>query len=146
MNSLYIFIISSSILILLGYIGFLIIRHYYRIYDYNETLKENVNQIITNINGALLYFKNKYNKNLDNTIYTNIKVKSDFIMKLISKKSLEEQRKYYDALFAMLYETEHRLLTKYDDVTYVTAPLNNLQETLANEHIAMLKKYAEDNF
>lgn len=137
------FLVGSSILFIL--IGGSIFFYYYIKNEYKEYCnrkdsEEYVDDLKKKIKEGLKYFKDNY----DSSVYSNIKIKTDFCYKLIDNKSLEEKKKYFKRLFDMLYETGVRLKTNYDDVVYITNPLNNLKSDLVEEHLDYLKEHSDE--
>lgn len=145
-----IFIISlvSGAIIIMGLIFsglFFYIRVKYREYDENETLKEQNGIWKNRINEALKFFRDNYNDDLNHSAYDNVRIKTDFILKLISKKnSLKDQNHYYNMLFSMLYETAARMKTEID-VKKILSPLTGLYEELVTEHLNYLKENSDFN-
>lgn len=122
---------------------FLYIRMKYREYDLRETKKEQIEIIKKKIDSARAYFRKNYNNDFDHTVWDNISIKIDFCLKLISRRSIDDQVILLDKLFSMCYETGVRLKTNYDDVVYITAPLNNLKDDLVQYHLNYIKDSLE---
>lgn len=123
-TSLIIFLLIGGSVIFYYYI-----KNKYREFCIRKDKEEAVDKIKGQIKEGLKYFKTNY----DNTVYSNIKIKTDFCFKLIDNKSLDEKLIYFKKLFDMLYETGVRLKTRYDDVVYITSPLSNLMKNILEE-------------
>lgn len=123
-TSLIIFLLIGGSIIFYYYI-----KNKYREFCIRKDKEEAVDKIKGQIKEGLKYFKTNY----DNTVYSNIKIKTDFCFKLIDNKSLDEKLIYFKKLFDMLYETGVRLKTRYDDVVYITSPLSNLMKNILEE-------------
>jgi len=122
-----------------AYLLFLYIRKMYREYDRKETIKENITEYRAQIKMALDYFRVTYEHN----VYNNIKTNSDFCLKIIYNKNIEDQLKYMEKLYNTLYETGFRLKTRFDDVNYILAPMKNLREELFVEQMDFIKENSE---
>ena len=135
-------IISLIIFLLIGgsIIFYYYIKNKYREFCIMKDQEEAIDKLKDQIKEGLKYFKSNY----DNSVYSNIKIKTDFCFKLIDNKNLDEKLIYFKKLFDMLYETGVRLKTKYDDVVYITSPLNNLKNDLVEEHLDYLKEHSDE--
>lgn len=112
------FTVSNSVLIFASVVGLLIVisaaayfyikREYVKYCD-RMNLRESIQERIDTLRSFQEYFRRTYDSNEDHTVYENIKTKTDFLMKLISKRSDEDKMRLYNRLFDMMYETGVRL-------------------------------------
>ena len=134
----------SSAGLLISLTAFFVIRSRYRSFCIREDQKERISVIKKKISSAGYYIRKNYNTPMDTSIYDNVMPKVEFLEKLISNKSLDDQEKEYQFLLDMLTETFIRLKDNYDDVAYILSPLNSMRDRLVQEHIQFLKDHMPD--
>ena len=115
--------------------AFFLVIVYLNIYNYmkdrrayirDEGLKNDNARLIGSISRQMEAIRSSYPQYVHLTIYA----KTDYILKIISRRSLEFQNRLLKGLDGMIYETSARLKEDMMDVARITAPLNNIIKIL----------------
>lgn len=136
----------SLVLFLLGTGTFLYIRRAYRIFCQKEDQKERINILKQKINSAKDYLRQNYSTAFDHSIPDNIIPKMEFLVKLISHRTLEDQEKNLYLLLNILTETFIRLKQNPQDPILIISPLNSLRDKLVQEHLNFIKENMTNDF
>lgn len=123
-----------------GVVTILRIREAYLEYDRQQMLHEEDSRWMGKITEILSYFRKTYSSDTNRQAYENIKTKTDFILKLIRNRSIEEQVRLHKRTYDMLFETGARLAKNEIDVTLILSPLTNLYRELVEEHLDFIRK------
>ena len=143
--SLWVTVPAISVLALaIGAVTVFRIREAYLEYDRQQTLLEEDSVWVGKIAEILSYFRRTYSSDTDRQAYENVKTKTDFIMKLIRNRTLEDQVKLHKRTYDMLFETGARLSRNEIDVNLILSPLTNLYRELVEEHLDFLRGCDED--
>jgi len=129
------YIILGSIVIGSIFFG-LYINNLYKKYDQKESLKEEIDGLKKSVDEAMRYFEQTYCNDFDHTVYETLRIKVNFITKIIRNKSLEEQKTYYKKLYERLYETGYRLKTDFYNVEKIILPLSSLIKEICESYIS----------
>ena len=130
--------------VFLAVVAYFVIRHYYRIYDAEQTRLETLEFLKAKVKSARDYFRATYANDFDRTVWENLKTNIDFCENLVDKKEpMDVKIKYYDRLYQTCYEVGYRLKTKFDDVSYILAPFRNFRNELVEDVLDFIKKNSD---
>ena len=139
--------IISSIIILLFplsiVLSYLYVRRAYRIFCRREDQRDRISILRKKIDSSKEYLRENHSTPFDHSVPDNIIPKTEFLVKLISHKSPDEQERDLNQLLDILTETFIRLRNPYQDPRSITSPLNSLRDRLVREHIAYIREYSD---
>ena len=142
MEYTYIAAISGLFLVVFFLVALWVRRSYMRFCE-REDQKDRISVLRKEILSAKTYIRTTYSTPMDHSVADNLLPKIDFLLKLISNKSSNDQEREMRMLRDLLAETFVRLRGNYMDVQYVLSPLNTFRDRLVQEHLDWLREHMD---